>query len=269
MPPEDGPPGLSGGGRPAPKKARLVRALPRPARRRRTGGAPGQRHRWPTWALIVVMAVAGVLGMVLGYLPDSSHSSAVAGSTGPSFPSGLGGGTVGVPTTTRARAGSSSGGTTLPVTTTTFGTHPAPPPTTGRRGTTTVAPTSGTTRPRSASTTRPRSTTTLPPTTTTLPVMRTVVVQMPQTSGSSATPEFTISHGPYEFGYAYDCQAAPTAEQSFQVSVVTSEGPSASPAVFSKKLRGTGTEAVSTTGSQKLVVETGAACQWVLKVVAP
>ena len=87
------------------------------------------------------------------------------------------------------------------------------------------------------------------------------------TSGSSSTPEFTIQKGPYEFGYAYDCEAAPSAEQSFQVSVVTASGPAASPAVYLKGLKGAGTRVVASTGAQSLDVETAVACRSILKVV--
>jgi hypothetical protein len=204
------------------------------------------------------MFVALVLGMVLGYLPESSQSSAVASSTGPAFPSGLGGGGTSAPTTTQPHGSSSSGGTG--VGTTTAGTRA--PTVTHDPGVTTV--------PRLSTTVVPRRTTTVPPTTTTtLPVMRTVVLQTPQTAGSSSTPEFTISQAPYEFGYAYDCQAAPSAEQSFQVVVVTAAGPAATPAFFSRELKGAGTAVVGVRGAQKLEVETAAACEWVLRVVAP
>jgi hypothetical protein len=47
------------------------------------------------------------------------------------------------------------------------------------------------------------------------------------------------------------------------------DGPAASPVVFSKLVKGSGTGSVFSSGQQKLVVETGAACQWVLRVVAP
>ena len=100
--------------------------------------------------------------------------------------------------------------------------------------------------------------------------MKTVVLQTPQTTGPASTPQFTIPKGPYEFGYAYDCQAAPAADQSFAVSVVTAGGP----AHHSRShpdigLKGSGTRVVATEGAQTLDVETAAACQWVLKVVAP
>ncbi len=233
-------------------------------------GAPGKGarrggHRWPTWVLVVVMAVAGVVGMVLGYIPDSSHNRAVA-SSGPSFPSGSAAGKTTAPTTTRTRAGSSSGTTSVPVTTTVRA-HGSPS-STERLGTTTVGTTPATTRPRRVST-QPRSTTTPPPTTTTLPVMRTVVLQTPQTNGPSSTPEFTIGRGPYEFGYAYDCEAAPTADQAFEVEVVEADGNVAFPVVRSTELKGTGSRVVARTGQQKLEVETAAACEWVLRVVAP
>ncbi|HUC12933.1 MAG TPA: hypothetical protein VMS00_00640, partial [Acidimicrobiales bacterium] len=82
------------------------------------------------------------------------------------------------------------------------------------------------------------------------------------------TPEFTVLKGPYEVGYAYDCQSAPTSEQSFQILDLPVPGGPTS--VFSSRdLQGSGTVVVPTTGDQKLEVETAAACQWVMKVVAP
>jgi len=239
----------------------------RPVRRRfgrtRSGLRLNRRgHRWPTWALVAVMFVALVLGMVVGYLPAGSRGNAGASSSGPSFPSGPSAGQGSVPTTTRTRGGSSSGLTTVPVATT--GTAKAP-------GSTSLKRVGTTTPPLTSTTAAHRVTTTLPPTstTTTLPVMKTVVLQTPQTTGPASTPQFTIPKGPYEFGYAYDCQAAPAADQSFAVSVVTAGGPAPSPAVFSRGLKGSGTRVVATEGAQTLDVETAAACQWVLKVVAP
>jgi hypothetical protein len=99
--------------------------------------------------------------------------------------------------------------------------------------------------------------------------MRTVVLETPQTVGPSSTPDFTIAQGPYEIGYAYDCQAAPAGQQSFEIVVVTASGPEKAPTVLQKELKGSGSRAVAKTGLQSLKVETAAACQWVLKVIAP
>jgi hypothetical protein len=98
--------------------------------------------------------------------------------------------------------------------------------------------------------------------------MHHVVLQTQQVAGPGSTPEFTVPQGPYEVGYAFDCQSAPTPEQSFQVLDVPVQG--AARTVFhSMDLQGSGTLVVSTTGGQKLEVETAAGCQWVMKVVAP
>ncbi len=98
--------------------------------------------------------------------------------------------------------------------------------------------------------------------------MHIVVLQTQQVSGPGSTPEFTVLQGPYEVGYAYDCQSAPTAEQLFQVLDVPAHGATGS--IFSSRnLQGSGTLVVTATGDQKLEVETAAACQWVMKVVAP
>jgi hypothetical protein len=98
--------------------------------------------------------------------------------------------------------------------------------------------------------------------------MHIVVLQTEQVAGPGSTPEFAVLQAPYEVGYAYDCQAAPTSQQSFQVLVVPAKGGTSS--LFSSTdLQGSGTLVVSTTGDQKLQVETAAACQWALKVVAP
>ena len=207
---------------------------------------------WPTWVFVVTLLAAGTVGMVLGYLPRRSHNSAVASPSGPAFPTGPAGGPP------------STGGSSAKPPDVVNGTH--------NYASTSLAPAKNITGLATAptATTTAASTTVEPASTTsTLPVMRVVVLQTPQTNGPSLTPEFTISHAPYEVGYAYDCQAAPTARQSFQVSVLTSYGPVSSPLIFSKDARGAGTKAVTITGQQRLVVDTVAACTWVLKVVAP
>ncbi|HUC12935.1 MAG TPA: hypothetical protein VMS00_00650 [Acidimicrobiales bacterium] len=53
--------------------------------------APGslrikERRSWPTWALLAAALVAGSLGALIGYLPDSGATN--SGPSGPSFPSG-------------------------------------------------------------------------------------------------------------------------------------------------------------------------------------
>ncbi len=98
--------------------------------------------------------------------------------------------------------------------------------------------------------------------------MHVVVLQTEQVAGPGSTPDFTVLQGPYEVGYAYDCESAPTAEQSFQVLDVPAQAGSSS-VLNSTDLQGSGTIVISTTGDQKLEVETGPACQWVMKVVAP
>jgi hypothetical protein len=97
--------------------------------------------------------------------------------------------------------------------------------------------------------------------------MHIVVLQTQQVAGPGSTPEFTVFQGPYEVGYAYDCQSEPTAEQSFRVLDVLVPG-GTSTVFHSADLQGSGAFVVSTTGDQRLEVETAAACQWVLKVVA-
>jgi hypothetical protein len=98
--------------------------------------------------------------------------------------------------------------------------------------------------------------------------MHLLVLQTQQVSGPGSTPEFTVQQGPYEVGYAYDCQSAPTADQSFQILDVPARGGTSS--VFSSTVvQGSGTVVVPVTGDQKLEVETAPACQWVMKVVAP
>lgn len=98
--------------------------------------------------------------------------------------------------------------------------------------------------------------------------MHLVVLQTQQVSGPGSTPEFTVLQGPYEVGYAYDCQSAPVAQQAFQVLDVPAHGATSS-VLSSRDLQGSGTVVVSATGDQKLKVETAPACQWVMKVVAP
>jgi hypothetical protein len=92
--------------------------------------------------------------------------------------------------------------------------------------------------------------------------MHIVVLQTEQVAGPGSTPEFTVPQTPYEVGYAYDCQSAPSAEQSFQVLDVPAQGGTSS--LFSS-----GTLVVHATGDQRLEVKTAAPCQWALKVVAP
>jgi hypothetical protein len=99
--------------------------------------------------------------------------------------------------------------------------------------------------------------------------MRTVVLQTVQESGSASTALFTITEAPYEVGYAYDCQTVPTPDRSFEIGLMTAQGPASVPVFYSKKVNGTGTRVVATTGAQRLVVQTAPGCQWVLRVVAP
>jgi hypothetical protein len=99
--------------------------------------------------------------------------------------------------------------------------------------------------------------------------MRVVVLQTVQESGSASTALFTITEAPYEVGYAYDCQTVPTADRSFEIGLMTKRGAAPAPVFYSKNVNGTGTRVVATTGAQRLVVETAAGCQWVLRVVAP
>ena len=238
MPAEDSSPDLFGSGAPTLQRAK-------------------ERRRWPTWSLVVTVFVTGVLGMAIGYLPVHPHSNAAASSSGPVFPGGPSGPTTGGPTTT-ARSSSPSG-TTLPVRTSGAASRPT---TTAPFRTSDAAPTT-----TSASTTS-TTTTPLPTSSTTLPVMQIVVLQTQQVAGPGQTPEFTVAQGPYEVGYAYDCESALTADQSFQVLLLPVQGSTTS--VFSStQVQGSGTLVVPTTGDQKLEVETAAACQWVMKVVAP
>lgn len=219
-----------------------------------------ERRRWPTWSLLLTVFVAGVVGMVIGYLPVHSHSNAAA-SSGPAFPLASGGAIAGGPTTSAvpsSRSGTpagtvrTSGAASLPTTT-------VPQVTSTSASTPTTSPTT------TMSTT---TTATVPTSSTTVPVMHITVLQTQQLSGPGSTPEFTVAEGPYEVGYAYDCQSAPTAEQSFQILGVPVQG-GPSTVFHSTVLQGSGTLVVSTTGDQKLEVQTAAACQWVMKVVAP
>jgi hypothetical protein len=83
------------------------------------------------------------------------------------------------------------------------------------------------------------------------------------------TPEFTVTHVPYEVGYAYECQAAPSGEQTFRLVLLVDGRPQPSPLVESARVNGSGTTVVDNGGRQQLDVQTGAQCQWAVKVVAP
>jgi hypothetical protein len=53
--------------------------------------APGslrlqERRSWPTWTLVTTALVAGAVGALIGYLPNSGTTD--ASPSGPSFPSG-------------------------------------------------------------------------------------------------------------------------------------------------------------------------------------
>lgn len=202
------------------------------------------KRRWPTWALVATIIVAGVIGMIVGYIPVSSTNRADAGGSrsGPAFP-GAGRGSVSEPGHTTT-TGTGRPGVAAHVATTTL-----PPTSTSARTTTTTIPTTTTS--------------------TTLPPMTTVVLETAQTSGPASTPEFTISRGPYEVGFAFECQSAPASTQSFTISVVTPSGAVPSPVFSGHGSQGSGTRVVARTGQQKLEVRTAAACVWVLKVVAP
>ncbi len=78
-----------------------------------------------------------------------------------------------------------------------------------------------------------------------------------------------MPQAPYEVGYAYECQAAPSAEQTFRLVLLIDGKPQASPIVESARVNGSGTTVVDYSGLQQLDVQTGAQCQWALKVVAP
>jgi hypothetical protein len=214
-----------------------------------------ERRRWPTWSLVMTVFVAAVLGMVIGHIPAHSPSNAAASSSGPAFPGGTSGITAGGPTT--SVLSSSHSGTTLLVRTSGEASLP-----------TTTVPLVTSTSTAEPTTTTASTTTTPPKSSTTVPEMHIVVLQTQQVAGPGQTPEFTVAQGPYEVGYAYDCESALTADQSFQILVAPAQGGSSS--VFSStQVQGSGTLVVPTTGDQKLEVETAAACQWVMKVVAP
>lgn len=206
------------------------------------------RRRFPTWMLVSIIFVFFVVGMIFGYLPRS-HNNADASTNGgrPPLPAGIAG-----DVTTRPLNG------TVP----TSGGGQASTPTTAIPATS-DAPSV----PSTSASPAPTSTTVV--TTTTLPRMTNLVLQELQTTGPMTTTGFDVANGPYEIGYAYECQAVPVAQQGFRIVVVTPTGPLPTPALASDQVHGTGFVVVTTTGQQSLHIETASACQWTIRVIAP
>ena len=97
--------------------------------------------------------------------------------------------------------------------------------------------------------------------------MHLVVLQTQQVLRTRLDPGVHVQQGPYEVGYAYDCQSA-GCTTDVPILDVADRGATSS-VLSSRDLQGSGTVVVSAKGDQKLKVETAPACQWVMKVVAP
>jgi hypothetical protein len=88
-----------------------------------------------------------------------------------------------------------------------------------------------------------------------------------QSHGNWTSPQFTIGGGTWNIGWAFQCTPAPVAGPAFQVFVVADgASPTGTPAVSETGGSGQSVTAQSTSGSQQLVVQAGANCEWAVKV---
>jgi hypothetical protein len=104
-------------------------------------------------------------------------------------------------------------------------------------------------------------------TTTTVPPGHVVLLAPPESNGSWTSTPFTIAGGQWNIGWAFQCAPAPASGPSFEIFVVPAGGtPGAVPAVSEAGGSGQSVTSETSTGSQELEVETGAACVWKVKV---
>ena len=200
--------------------------------------APGElglvgRRAWPTWAMVLAVAVALVAGMWINGATGTATAS--SGKAGYSLPP-----PAGAPAA--AAAGSKGGAPSTP-STTSVGSSPP----------TTAAP---------AATAGPAATAS-----TVAPGPPTVLIPATQQSGNWTSSTFTIAAGQWNIGWAFQCTPAPPTAPTFEIFVVTPGGtPGSTPAVSSSAASGQSVTPQSTLGNQEIVVQTTAACRWAVKV---
>jgi len=193
-----------------------------------------ERRSWKTWQLLTAVVIAAACGMWIN------------GNSGPA--SGING------------ASSTSGGYKLPPASGSTSTSVAGAA--GARGAATTTTSAGGSTAQTAGNTTTTSSTT--------PVIvgpATVLVPATQQTGNWTSPAFTIAGGTWNIGWAFQCAPAPTGGPSFQIFAVSNGGsPGSNPAVTSTVASGQAVTPLTSTGSQQIVVQTTAACRWVVKV---
>jgi hypothetical protein len=203
-----------------------------------------ERRSWATWQLVVAVAVAGVLGMMVGY--SGKKPSAEAGTGRPIV--SLGGLTATTPTTVGGAAPTAAA-TTATTPTTVAGAAPTAAATTATTAMTETTVTTAAPAPAAAPT-----------------------VLMPNTPGTgpSDLPAFTAA-GPWNIGWHFRCVNAPAGTGTFTVEVVPDAGAPAAPPVQQTSREGQGITPQTAAGRQHLKITTDPACQWAVKVtgIAP
>jgi hypothetical protein len=197
-----------------------------------------ERRTWKTWQLLIAVIVAAVVGMWFnGNAGSASGTGGGSGSGhGYKLPPAAGSSAA------AGASGSSSTSAAGAATTTTAA---------GATTTTVAGGSSGSTTPTTAAAVGPA----------------TVLVPETQQTGNWTSPAFTIAGGTWNIGWAFQCVPAPSAPPAFQIFVVNNgAAPGASPAVTSSDASGNAIASVTSTGSQQIIVQTGASCRWAVKV---
>ncbi len=202
-----------------------------------------ERRSWKTWQLLTAVLIAAVLGMLFnGNTGSASGTSAGAGGGGYKLPPPSGS------TATTAAGSAGAGGGSATATTGAAGATGA-----GASTTTTAA---GGAAASTATTAAPAS---VGP--------ATVLVPQVQQAGNWTSPAFTIAGGTWNIGWAFQCTPAPSATPTFEIFVVNNgSAPGSTPAVTSSAASGSAVTPLTSAGSQQVIVQTGAACRWALKV---
>ncbi len=186
-----------------------------------------ERRSWQTWQLLVGAIVASLLGMFVGYLG--------------------GGGSSG-------KASAATGG---------HGYH-LPPPTGATATTDTTAPATASDGSATTVTTVAGADATTATTAPTGPAI--VLVPRTQAQGNWTSPQFTVSGGTWNIGWAFRCTPAPSAGVAFAVFAVPIGQSPSSPAVSETQGSGQGVTPQTTAGAQVIEVQAPPNCQWVVKV---
>jgi hypothetical protein len=95
-----------------------------------------------------------------------------------------------------------------------------------------------------------------------------VTILLPNKNGTGPNTTVTFTAGgQWKLGWAYDCQLARNGSGNFAVFVVPSSGTApSSPALQKSGRSGSGVLTLSSTGAQRLRIQTDNACRWAVKV---